>query len=45
MNPSSIGIGLALTKSIIGGQMGSITVASEEGKGTQFNITFLKTVI
>lgn len=45
VNPSSIGIGLALTKSIIEGQMGSITVASEEGKGTQFNITFLKTVI
>lgn len=45
VNPSSIGIGLALTKSIIEGQMGSITVASEEEKGTQFNITFLKTVI
>lgn len=44
-NPASIGIGLALSKTIIDGQDGSIRVRSEEGKGTEFNITFLKTVI
>lgn len=44
-NPTSIGIGLALSKLIIESQGGSITVASEEGKGTEFNITFLKTVV
>lgn len=44
-NPSSIGIGLALSKSIIEGQRGSITAQSEVGKGTVFYITFLKTVI
>lgn len=44
-NPTSIGIGLALSKLIIEAQGGSITVTSEAGKGTEFNITFLKTVV
>jgi len=44
-NPTSIGIGLALSKTIIEGQQGSISVKSEEGKGTEFSIIFLKTVI
>lgn len=44
-NPASIGIGLALSKTIIEGQQGSISVKSEEGKGTEFSIIFLKTVI
>lgn len=44
-NPASIGIGLALSKTIIEGQDGSINVESEEGKGTEFDITFLKTVV
>ncbi|NFK77546.1 HAMP domain-containing histidine kinase [Clostridium botulinum] len=44
-NPSSIGIGLSLTKSIIESQNGSIIVESEMGEGTEFIITFLKTVV
>jgi len=44
-NPASIGIGLALSKTIIEAQQGSISVKSEEGKGTEFSIIFLKTVI
>lgn len=41
-NPSSIGIGLSLAKLIIESQKGSISVQSEDGIGTEFNITFLK---
>ncbi|NFL95154.1 HAMP domain-containing histidine kinase [Clostridium botulinum] len=45
VNPSSIGIGLSLTKSIIESQNGSIIVESETGEGTEFIITFLKTIV
>ncbi|KEI80195.1 HAMP domain-containing histidine kinase [Clostridium botulinum] len=45
VNPSSIGIGLSLTKSIIESQNGSIIVESEMGEGTEFIITFLKTIV
>ncbi|PIH03092.1 sensor histidine kinase [Clostridium combesii] len=45
VNPSSIGIGLSLTKSIIESQNGSIIVESEMEEGTEFIITFLKTVV
>ena len=41
----SIGIGLAMSKSIIEKQGGEIKVKSEPGRGTEFNITFLKGVI
>lgn len=41
-NPNSVGIGLALTKAIITGQNGDITVRSEEGKYTEFVITFFR---
>lgn len=40
--PQSIGIGLSLTKLIIEGQGGIITVASKPGEGTEFRISFLK---
>lgn len=39
---SSIGIGLSLAKLIIETQKGNIAVESEEGVGTEFNISFLK---
>jgi len=42
VNPNSVGIGLALTKSIVEGMGGSITVRSEEGNYTWFIITFVK---
>ncbi|MDE6435560.1 MAG: HAMP domain-containing histidine kinase [Lachnospiraceae bacterium] len=42
VNPNSVGIGLALTKSIVEGMGGSITVRSEEGKYTWFILTFVK---
>lgn len=44
-NPESIGIGLALSKKIIETQGGSIVVSSKVGIETEFNITFLKTII
>ncbi|MBR4086058.1 MAG: HAMP domain-containing histidine kinase [Lachnospiraceae bacterium] len=42
VNPGSVGIGLALTKSIIEGMGGTIKVKSEVGEYTCFTITFLK---
>ena len=42
VNPGSVGIGLALTKSIIEGMGGTIKVKSEVGRYTCFTITFLK---
>lgn len=41
----SVGIGLALTKIIIEEQGGAISVFSEKGKGSRFEITFLKGII
>ncbi len=40
----SVGIGLALSKMIVCGQNGNISVKSEKGKGSEFLITFLKTL-
>nr|WP_145402275.1 HAMP domain-containing sensor histidine kinase [Paenibacillus xylanexedens] len=42
--PHSTGVGLSLTKSIIEGMGGTISVSSEPGKGAEFRITFMKTV-
>ncbi|WP_171011297.1 sensor histidine kinase [Haloimpatiens lingqiaonensis] len=44
-NSDSVGIGLALSKSIIEGQDGSIQVRSQEGEGSEFTIMFLKGTI
>ena len=41
----SVGIGLAMARSIVLGQNGDITVKSEKGKGTSFRIRFYKKVI
>lgn len=41
----SVGIGLALSKSIIEGEQGEITVESREGVGSKFIIKFYKTLI
>lgn len=43
VNPTSIGIGLCLSKAIVNSHNGDITVQSEIGKGSTFYITFLKT--
>lgn len=45
INPKSIGIGLSLSKKIIEAHGGSITAESDIGKGTSFNIIFLKVII
>ncbi|WP_186809660.1 HAMP domain-containing sensor histidine kinase [Paenibacillus polysaccharolyticus] len=42
--PHSTGVGLSLTKSIIEGLGGTISVSSEPGEGAEFRITFMKTV-
>ena len=39
-NPKGSGIGLALTKAFVELHGGSITVASEKGKGSEFTVTF-----
>ena len=41
----SVGIGLAMAKSILTQQHGEITVSSEPGKGTEFRIRIYKTVV
>lgn len=41
----SVGIGLALSKTIIEGEQGEIKVESTEGEGTRFIIKFYKTLI
>ena len=41
----SVGIGLALSKSVIEGEQGEITVESTAGAGTKFIIRFYKTLI
>jgi len=44
-NKDSIGIGLNMSKKIIGIQNGEIEVETEEGKGTKFTIKFYKGII
>lgn len=44
-NSDSVGIGLALSRSIIERQGGSVEVRSVEGEGTEFTIIFLKGII
>jgi signal transduction histidine kinase len=39
--PTSVGIGLSLSKAIIEGHGGSIRVQSEKGRGSEFTITFI----
>lgn len=41
----SIGIGLAMSRSIIESQNGTIDAASERGKGTTFTVKFYKSVV
>lgn len=42
LNPTSIGIGLCLSKSIVKAHNGDITVESKLGEGSTFYITFIK---
>ena len=42
---NSVGIGLALSKTIMEGQHGDIIVDSTEGVGTRFSVRFYKTII
>lgn len=42
VNPNSVGIGLSLTKSIVEGMGGSISVRSVEGEYTCFALTFVR---
>lgn len=44
INPTSIGIGLCLSKAIIKAHNGDISVESEVGVGSTFYINFLKTI-
>lgn len=44
-SPDSVGIGLAMARSIIKEQNGDITVESREGRGTTFSIRLYKAVI
>ncbi len=41
-NPTNIGIGLYITKTIVEGQSGSIYVSSTLGKGTRFTVRLMK---
>ena len=41
----SIGIGLAMAKSIVENQGGTIAAASEQGQGTQFTIKIYQSII
>jgi signal transduction histidine kinase len=43
MDPNGRGLGLAFVKKIVESLGGVITVNSEEGKGTEFVILFLRT--
>lgn len=44
-NDDSVGIGLAMAHSIITGQQGELTVRSERGAGTAFQIRFYKAIV
>ena len=41
----SVGIGLALSKTIIDEQKGEVSVKSKAGEGTTFTVKFYKTII